>query len=97
MIYLSVGSRQQRVIILDSHNLDALKEGKPTSSPDKHVLIAYTPDIPWLTDQLIKMVPDLDPQKLQDLLNEGLKRPIAPVGPQHPHIDVLKGTGPSHD
>jgi hypothetical protein len=101
MIYISVGPKNQRLIILDAHNLEALKKGKQAATPDKHVMIAYTPDIGWTAEQLIQMsgvfvgsggLVGIDPFKLDAILEEGLTRPIAPQQPEHPHIDVLKGT-----
>ncbi len=92
MIYMSL-SNGQRVIILDHHNIDGLKAGTPASTDDRHVLIAYTPDIPWLTEELLKLGQELNPFKLEALLKEGLTRPDAPKPPYHPRINVYDKKG----
>jgi hypothetical protein len=89
MIYLALHNGQ-RIIVIDSHNIDAMKKGEPVKTPDKHVMIAYTPDIGWLTEHMVQMGSSLDPERFDALLKEGLNRPIASVLPQHPHIDLLK-------
>lgn len=42
------------VLILETANLEELKKGKPAISPDKMVMVAHTPDLPWLSTQLSK-------------------------------------------
>ena len=70
MIYLKIGD--QAVVILEPANIDRLVAGSPAVSPDKQVMIAYCPDIEWLTNEIIASDKSVD--SLNQLLEDGLKR-----------------------
>jgi hypothetical protein len=79
MIYLSAQRDGQPVsiVILESGNLEKLKEGSPCMTPDGRVLIAWTPDIEWLRDQILASDGHLD--KIADAIAESAKRPQTAV------------------
>jgi len=56
-----------------------LEGGKPYVSPDGLVIFCYSPDIEWTAEQLKKIFEENDrklyPEKLNELLTEGLLRP----------------------
>src|SRR5712692_4245758 len=78
MIYFTT-SDHKHVLILEPTNMVRLEEGKPCVSPDSLVILCYSPDIEWTTEQLKKIFDENDhklyPERLEELLNEGLSRP----------------------
>jgi len=75
MIYMKAGGHN--LVILEPYNIGKVLEGLIVKSPDNQVLIAYCPDVDWLSKEITKTMGDglLDVEKLDKLLQEGLKRP----------------------
>lgn len=80
MIYLSGDGI--KIIVLESANLDEIRKGRPAKTPDGSVLIAWTPDMVWLADNLMDC--DGDAVKIGQLIDEASKRPERP-GPRPKH------------
>ena len=73
-----------KVIILETANLDEIRKGRPAHTPDKSVLIAWTPDPVWLADKI--MDSDGDAAAIARLIDEAAKRPEKPAPrPKHGH------------
>lgn len=95
MIYMQ-GKDGTRIVILEPDNLKTIREGGMVKSPDdKHeTLIVFAPDIVW-TGQQIRAILDrgddsLDPDKLQQILDEGLHRAEVYERPYH-HREMISG------
>ncbi len=78
-----------RILVLETANLERIKEGLPAVSPDKSVVVAWTPDPVWLADRIMD-----DPQngpRIAQLIDESAKRPQKPTHrPKHePYIQVF--------
>lgn len=75
MIYF-VSEAGQSFLILEPTNLDSLQKGKPVISPDKKIIIAYTPDIAWLESKMRTQFAskEIIVKELDDLLTESQKR-----------------------
>lgn len=70
------------VIVLETANLEAIKEGRPAKTPDGKVLIAWTPDPVWLADKI--MDTGGDAIAIGRLIDESAKRPQKPSDrPRH--------------
>lgn len=89
MIYLN-NAGGQHFVILEPGNLDALKAGKFARTPNNAVIMAYTPDLEWLQEQLIGRVDSLNPEVLEHLLEEGKSRPEKRDRPDFPTYQFLK-------
>lgn len=76
------GEDSMKIIILETGNLDELKKGRPAISPDKSVMIAWTPDAVWLADKIIESGGDAE--LIAKLIDEASKRPKKP-GPRPTH------------
>jgi hypothetical protein len=77
MIYLKVGA--QSVVILEPANVERIVAGLPAVSPDRTVMVAYCPDIEWLTAEITASDKSVD--QLNTLLEQGLSRkPITRKG-----------------
>ncbi len=67
------------MLILEPTNLERVQDGKPLVSPDSLVIVCYTPDIIWTSEQIKKVFDENDrkltPEKLDAILQEGLLRP----------------------
>ena len=48
MLYLCAPGGQLRVFVLETPEVDRLKLGVPILTPDRAILVAWTPDQPWL-------------------------------------------------
>lgn len=85
MLYLSDSETGLKIIVLESANLDELRKGRPAHSPDKSVLIAWTPDPVWLADKI--MDSGGDAKRIAELIDEAAKRPEKPSPRPHhkPH------------
>lgn len=78
MIYMILG--EQRVIVMEPSNIEKLKDGKPLCAPDGSVLVAYCPDVEWLTSKVSEMLGagrEFDIEQFDALLKEGMRR--API------------------
>lgn len=82
MLYMTADDGNLRIIILESANLDRIREGHPAKTPDNSVLIVYCPDPQWLAEQIL--VTDGDAAKIGKLIDEAAKRPEKPTRPGHP-------------
>jgi hypothetical protein len=81
MIYMT--GENIKIIILESGNLEELRKGLPATTPDKAVLIAWTPDPVWLSDKLADC--DGDGETIAKLIGEAATRPEKPTPrPYHP-------------
>lgn len=82
MLYLT-GSDGFRLLILETANLERIKEGKPLVTPDKKTLVAWTPDPVWLADRIAD-VKDGDAAEIARLIEEAANRPQKPTNrPKH--------------
>jgi hypothetical protein len=88
MIYLKL-SDDRKLIVLEPENIGRLRAGKPASTPDNAVMVAYTPDAAWVTEELIKLGGKISPDALAELLSESLGRPEVNMRPYHPDLDLL--------
>jgi hypothetical protein len=73
MIYMKL-SNGRHLLVLEPANLARLQDGEPMVTPNKEIMIAYTPDIVWLTAKLMKVEFGFTPSELDDVLAEALKR-----------------------
>ncbi len=94
MLYLKSSDGLVRVIVLESANIDRIRQGKPAKTPDGSVIIAFTPDPVWLADRI--MDTDGDAAKIAALIDEAAKRPQKepnrPAHGQHTHT-FARGEG----
>lgn len=82
MIYMKSTDGDVKIVVLETKNLELMKQGKPVKSPDGSVLIAWTPDPVWLADKLMDC--DGDPIAIGRLVDESSKRSQKPSNrPQH--------------
>jgi hypothetical protein len=80
MIYMT--GNDITIIVLETGNLQAMKDGRPAKTPDGKVLIAWTPDPVWLADKLADS--GGDGPTIAKLIDEASKRPQKPVNrPYH--------------
>lgn len=74
----------QKIIILETANIEEIKKGRPAVVHDQSVIIAWTPDLVWLADKI--MDADGDAMQIGRLVDEAAKRPQQPPRPHHePH------------
>jgi hypothetical protein len=88
MIYM-IGENHA-IVVLETKNLEKIKQGQPAVTPDGKICIAWTPDPVWLADKIRNA--NGDAQKISKLVDEAAKRPQKPDRPRHDtHITNLKG------
>jgi len=88
MLYLQ--GEGLKIIVLEQGNIDQLLQGRPAHTPDKSVLIAFTPDPVWLADRLEDSGGDA--RKIAQLIDEASKRPPRPANrPTHKTRTVTFG------
>jgi len=80
----------QHIVVLEPENMEALKSGLFAKTPNKSVLIAYTPDSAWLGEQIMMNADKLDPETLERLILESQRRPEKRGRAQHPMLEVIK-------
>lgn len=84
MIYLESGSGK-KVLILETANLEELKKGRPAMTPDGTVVVAWSPDLPWLAKHIKDSI---DQEKggidIWDLFEESTWRPENPTPDEEP-------------
>lgn len=91
MIYLK--GPDLTVIVLETANLEELQKGRPAVTPDKKVMVCWTPDLVWLADKIADT--DGDASKISELIDQAAKRPQKGPRPYHkPHEAKL---GPKAD
>ena len=82
MLYINTTDGKLKIIVLESANLDEIRKGRPAKTPDKSVLIAWTPDPVWLADKIMEC--NGDATKIAELIDEAAKRPQKPTDrPKH--------------
>ena len=85
MLYLTDNEGLLKIVILEKQNVEEILKGHPAQTPDKSVLIAWTPDPVWLADKLMDCDGG-DAAKIAALIDEAAKRPQQPVNrPKHGH------------
>ena len=84
MIYMTGENRDTskdvKIIVLESRNLEHMKGGQPLITPDQSVIVAWTPDPEWVRDRLQEL-PDGDIGGIGRVLEESAKRPQKEVPP----------------
>lgn len=94
MIYLET-SGGHKIIILEPGNLERLRGGEPIQTPDRTVMIGFTPDIVWVSDQLRANKGHLSGAVIGALLEEASKRPEATPGYETPFEQLIKEGKPT--
>lgn len=91
MLYMT-GTGGLKIVILETGNLEELKKGRPATSPDGSVLIAWTADPVWLADRILDSGGDA--AKIAALIEEAAKPPEKPgKRPHHgPYIKSFLGS-----
>lgn len=79
MLYMS--GNGIKIVVLETANLDELKKGHPAHAPDGSVLIAWTPDPVWLSQQIIDS--DGSGGTIARLIDQAAKRPENPTPATH--------------
>lgn len=86
MIYMKLDhhGREVTVLILETANLTELMKGRPAHSPDKEVMIGWTPDMPWLAKEISKLFATgaQTARTVGPLIVEAAKRPENPTPPR---------------
>jgi hypothetical protein len=80
----------QHILVLEPEHFKFLKDGEFLKSPDKAVLLAYSPDAEWLGEQMIANAENLTPALISKLIAESQKRPEKKNIPYHPAVHVIK-------
>lgn len=93
-------------MVLEPDNLKHLQEGKPLdpkseeNGPVYGMLIAYTPDLPWVQEQVAKrmkrrVTDDASASEnigiFDQIINESLSRPPVHDRPYHPPVRIRPG------
>jgi hypothetical protein len=65
------------LVVLEPGNIDAMRTGRPAITPDRKILIAWTPDPAWLADRL--RASGGDGALVAHALREAALRPITPT------------------
>jgi len=77
MIYFTTKD-EKHVLIIEPRSIEKLLAGDPLVTIDDKVIVAYTPDINWTKDELVKVfnAPEstITPEKLDEILKEGIAR-----------------------
>lgn len=91
MLYMKSGDDGVTLIVLETANLEEIKNGRPAKTPDGKVLIAWTPDPVWLADKILDTGGDA--VAIGKLIDEASKRPQKPsTRPKHePHFHTFGG------
>jgi len=78
MIYFTT-TDGKAVLIIEQGNLDRLRAGLPMSTPDKKVLVCYTPDVERLHPKIEELIKSdsgaFDAAKFDAILKESLSWP----------------------
>lgn len=92
MIYLKLNDGRH-ILILEPGNIQEITSGgNPAASPDKEVVVCYTPDAEWLEKKISERLKELQqsPELLADLIVESQKRPPVESRPYH-QTRLIKG------
>jgi hypothetical protein len=75
MIYFTTKD-EKHLLIIEPRSIEKLLAGDPLVTIDDKVIVAYTPNISWTRDELVKVfnTPEstLLPEKLDEILKEGI-------------------------
>ncbi len=71
MFYMSGDSGRLKILILESADLDGLKNGRPLKTPDNSVLMVLPPDPTWLADEIMKTN---TAEKIHEAIEKSLKQ-----------------------
>lgn len=82
MLYLT-GENGLKIIVLETKNIEKIQKGQPAHTPDKSVLIAWTPDPEWLARKILEAGGDAI--EIAKLIDEASKRPEKELRPYHEH------------
>lgn len=77
MIYMKL-TDGRHILILEPGNIkELISGGNPATSPDKEVIVCFTPDAEWLEKKISERLEELQqsPELLADLIAESQKRP----------------------
>lgn len=88
MIYLNFGD-DNRILVLETENLEEIKKGRPIATPDGLVAVAWTPDPEWLAQQIMNS--DGTIGTIAKLVDESTKRPQRPLRARHRTVDLMTG------
>lgn len=77
MIYIRLTDGTS-VLIVEPTNLDRLRSGKPMVTPDRTIMIMYTPDMKFTECALQDMLTtgQIDTKTLQDVMDISIKREV---------------------
>jgi hypothetical protein len=91
VLYLKSAEGDVRIVVLETANIEQLKQGKPAKTPDGSVMIAWTPDPVWLADKI--MDANGDAGEIGRLIDEASRRPQKPTNrPKHePYVKSFLG------
>ena len=85
MIVLNSGDKV--LIIIEPGNIECLKKGLPMKLPQNMAMV-YTPDMEWFMDKVIQCKEGISPEKLSELILEGLERKEVFERPYHPAFQI---------
>lgn len=80
MLYLK--GENKRIIVLETMNLEKIKEGHPAVTPDDEIVICWTPDPKWLAQKIKESRGE--PDLIAAAIDEASKRPQQAVPPPFP-------------
>lgn len=89
MIYM-MGERL-RIVILESASFEGMRQGQQVVTPDESVVIGWTPDPVWLSDQFARS--DGNFLDLRRLIVESASRPQAPPETRSPVTRIVRFNG----
>lgn len=103
MIQIEIGDTV--VIILEPDNLDRLRDGRMLKLPGgfvgspRKLVLDYTPDVPWVTEQVTVLFhgrdpSTIDPSEVQGIIEASKKRPEVHNRPAHPTLNPLEKLTP---
>lgn len=88
----------QHIVVLEPGHFELLKAGETVFTPNKAVMLCYTPDSVWLGEQLIINADRLTPELIDRLIAESQKRPEKLHARDFPTMQVIKdGKVQSHE
>lgn len=97
MIYLrgTKDGKPTSIVILETENLDLLKLGKPAVTPDKSIVLCWTPDAVWLSEKIKESNGDIS--KIIEAIEESRKLSNRPRGPYYPAEYISFEKGDQHE
>lgn len=103
MIQIELGDTA--IIVLEPDNVDRIKGGAfirmpgAFQGPIRYLVIDYTPDVPWVTEQVTllfhgKDPSDVAPRSIQKIISDSRSRPEVRNRPAHPSLNMLEKLTP---